>query len=662
MNAPRAVSIGQTVELGDDVFSLVGYDRGVYSLRNEYTDDYIQLSHIELARRLPRGRALETVEPERTVAETLADLKPEMVALLPHLRELLDGTPLEGGERRTKYGAKVPINEKLGAKELELEKLHMPVPFGTLKRKYYAFKARGIDGLTDRRAGRKNVANRTDEDVVSLIREVVATYEGQSTTSYAAIRAKLKKRLMEEYPDASQRPTAPSISTVERYVKAISGDLDPTRSAKQRETKSLSPKRAHRPRRVMAPGEECQADTTRFDARVLMPDGSIRRPYLTILTDKATRSILSFYFSVDAPTATDHAALIARALVPRQLRPWSTDYDELGLAELPWAKYLSVDDPNQWDTHRPWIFPSRIIIDNGQDYRGEVVLMTCERYGITLTQSPPHSPTSKAHVERTFGSISSKFARYLPQYVGGKSDDRGAKLDDSAPLDLRTVADLFDRWVAVVWQNRQHDGLVDPWRTSVRHTPNTMYSAAIEFSGHHPVPLLEDDYIALLPFEPRTVQAKGITLGARTYDSPHLGPLRLNKTPEGKAAMRNVHFDPSDYSQVWVRSPLDGEWITCAWTEEAGLSRPHLPALMAAAADLAAVKPGFTNEEADDLLIRFQGEAVINAATRKRAEIEATRAALKSTATGVSTDALVTALEARSTGASFDEFDDLDTF
>jgi putative transposase len=79
-----------------------------------------------------------------------------------------------------------------------------------------------------------------------------------------------------------------------------------------------------------------------------------------------------------------------------------------------------------------------------------------------------------------------------------------------------------------------------------------------------PVALGPDDYIELLPAAWRAVNAYGIKLNRRSYDSEQLNPLRLQ--PSGVREKKNlweIRHDPYDVSRIFVRGP-DG-WITVFW-------------------------------------------------------------------------------------------------
>lgn len=623
MRAPASVTIGQTIELLSGPHRVVGHTSGHFMLRNASTDECLLLDHIELFRALPPGQRVATSDEKldkQTLSDALDGLSEDAITLIPHLQELIDGTPAVGDLARPEYDLRLPMTRRRAAKLLELEKLGIPLAERTLQRRLESYRKEGPAGLADRRHLREEAKfSRVDERVIRVLTRIIQSYAGRTATSYTAIRAELAVALADEYPVASERPGTPSVSSVERYVKQIAGDQDPTVPGAQRATAARRPKKsAFRQRLTAAPGDECQMDTTVFDAFVRMPNGEVKRPHLTILIDVRTRSIIGFNFTDGAPSGEDHALLLARTLVPHQLRPWSSWYTELSLPEMPWAPYVEGQE-HRFDTHRPHIFPRRITIDNGRDYRSVVLLATCTRYGIHLTEAPPKTPTAKSHVERHFGTIKTMFTSHLPGYVGGNTQDKGDKVEElehEDVLELRAVSELFEQWVAVVWQNRQHDGLIDPFEPGVRHTPNTMYSAAVELTGHFMMPLGEEDFIALMPREERTVQADGVEFRGRFYDSPYLAPMRLMRDANGDAVKVQVHYDPADLSQVWVLSTEDGDWITCEWTVDAGLSRPNERKMLARAATFLERSSTLNNNDAHVLAVRMRRQAAKDADRR----------------------------------------------
>lgn len=635
MTNARTVTIGDTLDLEDGDFRIVGFGGGVFKLRHDLTGEYRLIEHLDLAKHLPASTALDTSpkSARRPVEVALAELDDEARTLIPHLQELIDGTPPDGGKPRPKYATHLPVKSRLESKLLELDGLGIDMSIATLKRRLSRFKERGPAGLADRRGLRVEAPMaRADKRILVVLGTLLADHQGLSTPSVTRLRAELRLRLRESYPDAAERPAMPSLSTVQRYISHLDGDRKTTGSARQRQSKSNVPNGQFKPRLASAPGDECQVDTTTFDAFVRMPNGEIKRPYLSVLVCKRTRSILSANFTAAAPTGHDHSVLVARAVVPRKVLPWARLYEELNVPEMPWAAHLTAAERALYDTRRPYIFPQRIITDNGRDYTSEAVQSTCARFGISLTESPYVSPTSKAQVERIFGSIGTKFAQYLPGYSGSRTEFRGEKPEDEQVLDLATVADLFDRWVTVVWQNRIHDGLIDPYDPSVRHTPNSMYAASLDYTGHFMVALEPEDYLAVMPKESRTVQADGIEFRGRRYDSAHLAPLRDHHGADGRKTKFDVHFDPSDIHQVWVQSPYNQEWVTCSWTEIDGLSRPFEQAYMDTVGRITKYSGGLTNGAADELMLDLRDGIVEEVNERVAAEAKAARAARRAEA------------------------------
>lgn len=613
MISQRTITLGQTVHLEAGDFTLVDFANGSYRLRNDLTGDYQVMHHLQLALELPPGEALETSDPidRKPIDEVLDGLDEAKRALIPYLQQLIDGTPVDGGEPLPEFATHVSKTKRLDSTVLALSKAGFEVPLGTLKRRLTAFERRGAAGLVDRREGRKEKAfARVPDSVQTALAKLIVSYEGKSTVTYTAIRAELKAMLMDQFPDPANRPKVPSLSTVERLVKHMGGDQNPVIPAKRRETAALSPKRMHRPRQVFGPGDECQMDATELDILVRMPSGEIDRPHLTALVDKRTRSVVGLNLTEASPKAIDHAVLLANALVPRKLRPWAKDYGAFGLPQMPWSKHLTKEQLETFDSYRPYIFPSRILIDNGQDFRGTVFGAGCERYGISLTQTPIHDPTAKAIVERFFRSVKTKFCQFVPGYTGGDVLKRGKNVAEGPLLTLAELAELLDKWTALVWQNRRHDGLDDDYRKNWSHSPNSMYAACVELTGHFVLAYQEEDFIALLPRDERTVQSDGIEMNGRMYDSPHLGPLRNRRRSKNATPKVVVSFDPGDENRIWLRSSDDTGWITCYWVKERGRSRPLADAISLEAHRQTLETLTFSDEEADDLMVRFRNEAM----------------------------------------------------
>jgi putative transposase len=148
------------------------------------------------------------------------------------------------------------------------------------------------------------------------------------------------------------------------------------------------------------------------------------------------------------------------------------------------------------------------------------------------------------------------------------------------------------------WQNRPHDGLRDPAHPGRAFTPNEKYAAMVEAAGYVPVALSADDYIELLPARWQVINAYGIKVNYRTYDSQELNPFR--QQPSGVKEHKErweIHHDPYDVSRVWVRDHWNGGWVTVFWTQ---LHRVAAPFGELAWDHARGRQPGATEEELAD--------------------------------------------------------------
>ena len=85
--------------------------------------------------------------------------------------------------------------------------------------------------------------------------------------------------------------------------------------------------------------------------------------------------------------------------------------------------------------------------------------------------------------------------------------------------------------------------------------------------------LTGSDYLELLPVKWRAINDYGIRIDHRTYDSRDLGPWRRQHSGlTGKRGLWEVHYDPYDLSQVFLRTP-EG-WVTAPWTHRAMVTAP----------------------------------------------------------------------------------------
>lgn len=489
--------------------------------------------------------------------------------LIGHITDVAIGRPGSDGYDPTRTTQEQRVQLKVHQLHHSQERMSR----ATLMRKVRAYREQGISGLVDRRATRTyRTLPRVDDRVCEAIRDVVIEYSTGPTRTRSFLILKAKANLYKTY--GINMPELPSEASLYRAVNKEMTNFNIALSAKTRVSNSKVPNRTLATYSVKGPGGETQIDSTPLDVLVKgAKKNTYVRPILTILVDRATRSILAYTFRLDGAKAIDHIALLAQSLIPVSERPDRADWRERVARENPTLALLADAERAQYQAERGYIAPRRIMMDNGKDFVSLAFLSATEKLGIDVTFSAPHTPTDKPVVERTFGSINTLFTQYLPAYVGRSPEHRGI-VNEKEALSIQAVAELFDDWVNRDWQNRKHSGLRSEV-TGETFTPNEMHSRLAGSVSEVFRPLTRGDYINLLPVEHRLITKTGVQNGNRHYDSVELHPYRNTRTDDVAHGRKwTVAVDPYDELVVWVKAP-DNTWIECHTRDRKDALTPH---------------------------------------------------------------------------------------
>jgi len=455
------------------------------------------------------------------------------------------------------------VNERVHAKVAELKGTDLAVSVRQLHRLRVAYRADGAIGLVERRvrdrlAGRDPLAA-ADGRVLTALAEAMTGQAAQSTVSRKTTFTRVRAALTAEHGDGLMIPS-------DRELYRLAAALDRGRhtfgAATTRRTRDNRPDRPFTASVLVRPGEQVQIDTNTIDILCRYPDGVARRAELTMAVDVATRSILT---GVIAPStkAVDAVAVLARLLVPQPLRPGWPETLLLAQSVLPFDRLVGIDARFELAQALPVILPDTLVCDRGSVYMAETFRRACRHLGISVQPARPYTPTDKATVERTFGSINTLFCRHIHGYVGSSVAMRGKDPAAEAVFTLAQLQDLFDEWVVAVWQNRPHESLTTVWGENRPVSPNEAYAAMVARSGYVPIPRSTADYVELLPGEWRRINEEGVTLHNRVYDSAELNPYR--RADSGVTAQNGrweLHHDPYDITQIWIRNHHSAGWIT----------------------------------------------------------------------------------------------------
>lgn len=555
----HAYTIGDVVMLDTGPHTLTSQTGGVVRLHDAVTNEHLAMSLTELRRRL--------VDPEPRLAGLVkyatqpADRRAAADWWAAHLREINDGTPVDpGATPRPEYAPDKPMNQKIALKALEMSRAGYEMSTRKVWRDLKKFRDGGAAELIRQNSRSESPLDRAGKDYVEALYALVAAQTKASTAPKSALYKKLKFQLITE----GHGDQMPSLASFYRHLDHITKGKHTAGKATSRRVAANRPDHAFRTERKLRPGEEVQTDSTDLDILVLDHNGNQFRPVLTILVDVRTRCVLSFTLRADGAKAVDHTTLLARAIVPRKLRPGHEEAWAHAQRRLPWFNTLSEEERTELDTSRPYIVPERIMMDNGKDFRGQTFESACRRLGITTTYASGRTPTDKPHVERLLETLKDRFLTLLPGYTGGSVENRGENVEDHALLPVDVFYELLDDAIHRIYHRTPHTSLGNPYVPGARLTPLEAYEASFDLCGSVVVPFTANTYIAMMATEYGTIHPSGIKFAKRYYDSPELGPYRGKRAPGDSQSFRwPFQYDPYDPRAIWVEDPATGEYIEC---------------------------------------------------------------------------------------------------
>ncbi|MFI9213979.1 Mu transposase C-terminal domain-containing protein [Streptomyces sp. NPDC053253] len=498
-----------------------------------------------------------------------------------HVREVETGQPGEPGdegERRAEYNPQTrTLAQREEAKAAELSAAGMPTSAVTVRRMRARYRQDGVWGLVDHRATRPRTAlGRADERVVTALREVLETGRERSSGTLGRLRVYTERLLAEQYGEGVVR--LPSGATFNRLVHALADGRGLLGSARQRRWRSARPAPPFVPTTVLAPGELVMMDTTVLDAFVVLDDGVVERPELTIALDVATRTICAAVLRAKGTRSADAALLLAQMMVPAPMRPGWAEALAMERSVVPYERLLSMDARLEGAAARPVITPQTIVVDQGKVFVSSSFIAACESLGISVQPAPPGNGPAKGHVERTFSSINTLFVQHVAGYTGSHTGERGQDAEGEAVWTLAQLDDLLQEWIICGWQEREHDGLRHPMMPRCALSPNEMWAALVAVCGYVPVPLGREDYIELMPVKRQKINDYGIRIDYRTYDHKVLNPYRGEHSPAADG-LWEIHYNPHAPNKIWVRLPKPDQsrgygWEAVPWIHHTLVSAP----------------------------------------------------------------------------------------
>lgn|GEM_PF-657100 len=501
--------------------------------------------------------------------------------------------------------------ERYQAKAAELHAvLGWSVSWQTVQAKRLAYrKKRTVAALVDGRSTKqRRLYGLTDARVVDQLLMLVDRQRRRMDTPSDARKLfkQLRRTVRAAHGESVKVPAEPTLYKLLQRLGIDARDLGGSRGGHRLAVPGSVP-----PFSVTSatmPGELVQIDSTDLDIWVLGDDGQPARVELTCAVCVATRSIIAAVVRpkqsgrrgkrrkggqgglVGAPRrkgratkAVDACELLAQALVPAPMRPGFDAAVHASASDLPFEELVAVDARFAQAAARPVIIPDLIVIDHGTVFAGRTFFDACEYLGISVRPARKRTGQDKAIVERTFGTVKSKFSQHVNTYTGNDPVRVRRTVDGERLWTLAELDDMLQQWIALEWQNTPHPELADPYDAYLPElTPNQMYAACVAVDGYLPIPLTRDDYLRLLPTAWVGVSKQGIRFKNRTYDNLERDPKKgLNPCRGVRSGLRGkrkgrweLRYSPNDLSRVWLRNHDTNEWVEATWVHQHLVGQP----------------------------------------------------------------------------------------
>ncbi|HIF9059465.1 TPA: Mu transposase C-terminal domain-containing protein [Photobacterium damselae] len=286
--------------------------------------------------------------------------------------------------------------------------------------------------------------------------------------------------------------------------------------------------------------ERVEADHTRLDLFVIDERHGIPlgRPWLTLLYDTHTKSIIGFYLGFEPPSYLSVSLALENAILPK-------DY----IKKL----YPSVE--GVWPCYG---LPEHLIVDNAAEFNSIDFKIACKDLKIKVKKNPTKKPWLKGSVERYFRTVNNRLLSRIP----GKSFTNIFERKDYDPLrnaviDSRLLQEIIHIWIVDMYQNGKN-GLES-------NIPNLSWVNAVN-SSIPPRPFKGSrDELKFNLGKNREVSLdkNGIRLGTTIrYSSVRLARYFGHRTCKNMKSVRvRIKYDPSCLGRVYVLDEAKEEFF-----------------------------------------------------------------------------------------------------
>lgn len=261
----------------------------------------------------------------------------------------------------------------------------------------------------------------------------------------------------------------------------------------------------------------------------------IGRPHLTLAFDLRTRTVTGYCLALENPGALAVGLAITQSVLPKDAL--------LG--------HLGCGHP--WPVMG---LPESLHMDNAKEFRGEMLAVACEEYGIERLWRPVAKPHWGGHIERALGTLAGRL-KEVPGATFSNSDERGEYDSEArAALTLRET----EQWLMEVICGDYHNEI----HSEIGMPPIAAWRKDAEGGADHPacgLPRMPSDAgrfrLDFLPFREAQVEEYGVRWDWVEYRSDVLRAFRDARDPGNRRLPRKflIRRDPRDISVVYFWDP-----------------------------------------------------------------------------------------------------------
>ena len=363
---------------------------------------------------------------------------------------------------------------------------------------------------------RKRLPEHVEAIIAATLRETWLTLE---PTPLAPVVDEIRARCEEA------GLAVPSYVTVARRIPMLFSpeEIAKKRSANPKHLLRLKP----RPGYIHAPHPlaVCQIDHTPTDIHfVEVVDGAgvfVGRPYLTVITDVATRSIVGFCLTLEKPSVLSVALCLAQAMCPKDT----------------WLAARNLN--HAWPMFGR---PQLLVTDSAMEFKGHAFQRGCDDYGIRIRYRDRGRVHQGGVVERLLGKLNVVLATYPG------SSGRSVAHRDEYPSERRACLSFADLERCVALAVIDHNLQENSKTLKVPMTEWQHNATALPHFDDDPQRVL----LSFLPGTERQLSPQGINMFAMHYYSPWLSAVVPERDRLGRLEVR---YDPRDISHVYIRDP-----------------------------------------------------------------------------------------------------------